>query len=78
MLVFLYPKELFHLVWRHMYTIVLYKSQKYTPWISVSTNHRLVHYMHCMDTTNLIGLIVLTFALGAGFGYYLARIFFGV
>jgi hypothetical protein len=31
-----------------------------------------------MDTTDLSGGAILIFAIGAGFGYYAARIFFGV
>ncbi len=33
--------------------------------------------MYIMDSTDIIGATMLTFALGAGFGYYLASIFFG-
>jgi len=38
--------------------------------------HFLIHYMH-MDTNDIMGIIILTFAIGAGLGYYAARIFFG-
>lgn len=30
-----------------------------------------------MDTVDIIGGTILAFAIGAGFGYYAARIFFG-
>lgn len=30
-----------------------------------------------MGTTDLIGVIIFFFVIGAGFGYYAARIFFG-
>jgi hypothetical protein len=31
-----------------------------------------------MSTVDIVGGILVTFAMGAGFGYYMARIFFGV
>lgn len=31
-----------------------------------------------MDTPDLIGAVIFIFAIGAGFGYYATRIFFGI
>lgn len=31
-----------------------------------------------MDTVDIVGATILIFAIGAGFGYYAVRIFFGV
>lgn len=31
-----------------------------------------------MDTIDIVGGVILVFAIGAGFGYYIARVFFGM
>jgi len=31
-----------------------------------------------MDTTDIVGLVILIYAVGAGFGYYSAKILFGL
>ncbi len=31
-----------------------------------------------MDTADLVGALIFIFAIGAGFGYYVGRLYFGI